>query len=157
MTTAKVRPKDLLAGDEIEDAVDASTFGDDKYLRGLVRRHPDGRRRTRRYSRDLRAALDMLTSWFAPYTCDYYDFTRMPTSDVPSMGWSKDAHWTCTVEGMTWRGLQAQREEAAAKGEPLRRPYLDAASSGFYHCEGEAETLPLAICRAMLDVAEDER
>ena len=147
------RARALPAGDEIEDAVDRFTFGNDATLHETVKRHPDGRRRNRRYSRDLRAAVEMLTGWFAPFVVDYYQFTRMPRHDMPSMKFTSEEHWECVVEGTAEWGLRAQTEARRAAGEPFQpvqqsRP----GDPGYYYCEGEADTLPLAICRAMLQI-----
>lgn len=148
------RARALPAGDEIEDAVDRFTFGRDAFLLEQVKRNPDGSRRSHRYSRDLRAAMAMLTTWFAPFDCDYYSFTRTPQHDIPSMRVSVDAHWECTIEGTTWKGFEAQAAARRAAGEPLLRPQqARPGDPGYYLCEGEGETLPLAICRAMLQIS----
>ena len=124
MSAAIVDPQTLPAGDEIEDAVDAAWMP--RSLRGGLLEEPhrdaEGHRLSHRYSRDIRAALTFLQDWFAPWLTDFYDFTRL------------DGRWTCTIEGTA------------------RAPRKAGSTGSDYAVEGEAETLPLAICRAMLNI-----
>ena len=62
----------------------------------------------------------MLTGWFAPFVVDYYQFTRMPRHDMPSMKFTSEEHWECVVEGTAEWGLRAQTEARRAAGEPFQ-------------------------------------
>jgi hypothetical protein len=120
VTTAVVDPQTLPAGDAIEDALDQAwhSWGQ------RVRHDERGRRLNCRYSRDIRAAMAFLQTWFAPFLGDYYSFTRL------------DGEWEVEIHGGYWR---------------------KDGSGDDYEVEGHADTLPLAICRAMLHIdREDE-
>ena len=130
MSTAAVDPQTLPAGDEIEEAIDRA-WGPRALTGGLlekVHRDAQGRRLSHRYSRDIRAALAFLQTWFAPFLSDYYSFDRL------------DGEWTVTIDGGAWR-----------------KDDLTAVDRHQYEVEGTGDTLPLAICRAMLHIdREDE-
>jgi hypothetical protein len=128
----------LPAGDAIEDAVDR--LNDVANFGNAVRRDAAGRRRNRRYSRDLRAAMHALTSWFSPYLFDSYTFTRFGQEGRPVEPGYRPAFWRVEIIGFDHGAVPPT-------GTPAKPSWL---------AEGEGDTLPLAICRAMLHLTADD-
>lgn len=122
------RARALPAGDAIEDAIDRHYGRAD-----TTERDAGGRRRNNRYSRDIRAALSFLQVWAAPYLDDTYHFTRYK------------GKWRCDIEGNI-RTIHQSLDRDEAPREQIET----------YIQEGEGDTLPLAICRAVLQFRDTE-